>query len=133
MTNVITLNNFAVNNSSLTGINWPELTDKTDFHAVLSPVYDKVIIDPLGPKSLSTVYSSALPDIEYQEDTLGRFVKRTDNGRNLGIVGSTYGIADNAPLYDMIKEWAETALPREALRDIKLTERSSFGGQFTPY
>ena len=125
--NVITLNNFAVNNSSLTGIEWPSLTDKTDFHAVLSPVYDAVREEYLD-NSYGLEYN---PHTRFKEDPLGRFVKRTDNGRNLGIVSSTYGIADNAPLYDMIKEGAETALPREALRDIKLTERSSFGGQFT--
>ena len=84
--NVITLNNFAVNNSSLTDVYWPSLTDKTDFHAVLSPVYDAVRTSELSF------------NVDYVEDPLGRFVKRTDNGRNLGIVSSTYGIADNAPL-----------------------------------
>ena len=33
MNNVITLNNFAVNNSTVTGIEWPELTSRTDFGA----------------------------------------------------------------------------------------------------
>ena len=117
--NVITLNNFAVNNSSLTGVYWPELTSRTDFEAKLTPIYDAV---------RTSEYSW---NYEYREDTLGRFVKRTDNGINLGIVGSTYGIAENAPLYDMIKEGAETALPREALRDVQLKEQSSHNGAFS--
>ena len=117
--NVITLNNFAVNNSSLTGIEWPELTSRTDFNAYLAPIYDVVRTSELSSK------------FEYREDRLGRFVKRTDNGINLGIVGATYGVAENAPLYEMIKEGAEKALPREALRDVQLKEQSSHHGAFT--
>ena len=117
--NVITLNNFAVNNSTVTGIEWPELTSRTDFNAKLTPIYDAV-----RTSELSWNY-------EYREDRLGRFVKRTDNGINLGIVGATYGVAENAPLYEMIKEGAEKALPREALRDVQLREQSSHNGAFT--
>ena len=40
--NVITLNNFAVNNSTTTGVYWPELTSRTDFGAKLTPIYDAV-------------------------------------------------------------------------------------------
>ena len=117
--NVITLNNFAVNNSTTTGVYWPELTSRTDFGAKLTPIYDAV---------RTSEYSW---NYEYKEDRLGRFVKRTDNGINLGIVGATYGVAENAPLYEMIKEGAEKALPREALRDVQLKEQSSHHGAFT--
>ena len=117
--NVITLNNFAVNNSTTTGVYWPELTSRTDFGAKLTPIYD---LERVSPSSFK---------YEAVEDPLGRFVKRTDNGINLGIVGATYGVAENAPLYDMIKEGAEKALPREALRDVKLREQSSHNGAFT--
>ena len=117
--NVINLNNFAVNNSTTTGVYWPELTSRTDFGAKLTPIYDAV------PRQGGVSY------VEYVPDSLGRFVKRTDNGINLGIVGSTYGVAENAPLYEMIKEGAEKALPREALRDVQLKEQSSHHGAFT--
>ena len=98
---------------------WPNLTSLTDFKANLTPIYDTKPIRyaPYG--------------LEYEPVSLGRFVKREDNGINLGIVGNTYGIAENAPLYQMIKEGAESALPREALKDIQLTERASYAGAFT--
>ena len=53
---------------------WPNLTSLTDFKANLTPIYDTKPIRyaPYG--------------LEYEPVSLGRFVKREDNGINLGIV-----------------------------------------------
>lgn len=105
-TNVI-----ALNTATAAGIHWPELTAKTDFTAGLDPIFDR------GGEQI--------------DSTIGRVVTRRDNGQALGVVGARYGVADNGPIYQMIKEGAEVALPREALKDIELKETASYGGQFT--
>jgi len=100
------------------GFSWPELTAETDFNAELVPIYTG-IEDADG--------------IEFQQldKTIGRAVVRDDNGANLGIVGARYGIAENGPIYQMMVEGAEKALPRHALNGVTLKESSSYGGQFT--
>ena len=104
-------NIIALNTATTAGINFPELTAKTDFTAGLDPIFDR------GGDQI--------------DSTIGRVVTRRDNGQALGVVGARYGVADNGPIYQMIKEGAEVALPREALKDIELTESASYGGQFT--
>ena len=95
---------------------WPELTDKTDFGAELKPIYKR---------------SNDYPDFEMLGGDIGRAVTRADNNQVLGIVGARYGIAENGPIYEMMTQGAEQALPRHALNGVKLKESSSFGGQFT--
>ena len=93
---------------------WPELTSKTDFDAQLTPLYTE------------------RRGIAYKLDkTIGRAVTRLDNDKPLGVVGARYGIAPNGPIYQMMKEGAEKALPPHALGGVELKEQSSYDGQYT--
>ena len=105
------------------GFNWPELTGETDFEAMLEPIYTNSII-PTEANRYQGRYTE-LPA------SIGRAVTRSDNGGALGVVGARYGIAPNGPIYEMMTEGAEKALPRHALAGVTLKESSSYGGQFT--
>ena len=102
------------------GFHWPELSAETDFDAVLAPIYTE--------KKFEHMYS---PIYESLPKTIGQAVTRSDNGEALGVVGARYGIAPNGPIYQMMVEGAEAALPRHALQGVQLKESASYGGQFT--
>ena len=108
------------------GFNWPELTEKTDFNAELVNIGTG---QPGGTDTETGQYSRTI--FNPVDPTIGRAVIREDNRQPLGIVGARYGIAPNAPIYEMMKAGAETALGRHELAGVELTEKSSFGGQFT--
>ena len=102
------------------GFNWPELSASTNFDAILEPIYTN------RETSLNAGrYYDQLPA------SIGRAVTRSDNGEALGVVGARYGIAPNGPIYEMMTEGAESALPRHALAGVTLKESASYGGQFT--
>jgi hypothetical protein len=103
------------------GFDWPELTEATDFDAVLQPIYTgREMSGDIGG-----VYYSPL------SKTIGQAVTRSDNGDALGVVGARYGIAPNGPIYEMMKAGAESALGRHEMAGVELSEKSSYGGQFT--
>lgn len=103
---------------------WPELTNKTDFEVKLKPI--SYIRDPYNrPHQIEL------------NPSIGQLVTKVvtinclDTYEPLGIVGSRYGLAPNAPIYKMLCDSAFSALPVEALKDIELYESSSGGGAFT--
>ena len=103
---------------------WPELTSKTDFEVRLKPL--SYIRDPYER-----------PHRVELKPSIGQLVSKVVINNHLtiyeplGIVGSRYGLAPNAPIYKMLCDSAESALPTEALQDIELYESSSGGGAFT--
>ena len=113
-------NNVFSINKNRGGFSFPELTEKTDFGAILEPIYTL----KRGEHSISNTLNP-VPKM------VGRAVTRSDNGEVLGVVGQRYGIAENRPIYEMMKQGVSEALPRTALDGVKLTESSSYGGQFT--
>ena len=119
-------NNENVFSLTRAGFNWPELTEKTDFNAEL------VNIGTGQPGGLDMQTGFVEPaQFNPVDPTIGRAVIREDNRQPLGIVGARYGIAPNAPIYEMMKTGAETALGRHDLNGVELLEQSSYGGQFT--
>ena len=105
------------------GFHWPELSAETDFDAVLAPIFSRENSPQSGP------YHQY--DYTPIDSSIGRVVTRSDNGGALGVVGARYGIAPNGPIYQMMVEGAEAALPRHALQGVQLKESASYGGQFT--
>jgi hypothetical protein len=103
---------------------WPELTNKTDFEVRLKPL--SYIRDPYDR-----------PHRVELKPSIGQLVTKVvttnclDTYEPLGIVGSRYGLAPNAPIYKMLCDSAESALPTEALQNIELYEESSGNGAFT--
>lgn len=108
------------------GFHWPELTDATDFDAVLSPIGT----GKAGGLNMQTGFVEPAQFVQLDK-TIGQAVTRSDNGDALGVVGARYGIAPNGPIYQMMTEGAESALPRHALQGVQLKESASYGGQFT--
>ena len=104
MQNVISFNN-------ATGANFPEL-DKTGFTAKFHPIELSGFATKINDK---------------------KAVIRTDTNEPLGIVGNTYGIAQNQELRNQLIESCEKVLPREYMRDITLSEFTSGGGAFTRF
>tara|TARA_R110002020_G_scaffold309279_1_gene524855 strand:- start:27 stop:914 length:888 start_codon:yes stop_codon:yes gene_type:complete len=103
---------------------WPELTSKTDFEVRLKPL--SYIRDPYDR-----------PHRVELNPSIGQLVTKVVINNHLtiyeplGIVGSRYGLAPNAPIYKMLCDSAEAALPTEALQNIELYEESSGNGAFT--
>ena len=118
-------NNVFSINKNRGGFSFPDLTEKTDFGAVLEPIYTTNMYNP------SRNGSTQMHQIKPVPKMIGRAVTRSDNGEALGVVGQRYGIAENRPIYQMMIEGIAEALPRTALDGVKLTESSSYGGQFT--
>lgn len=107
--------------ATATGATFPEL-DKTGFTAEFRDLFFSDAPEYIGGNAYKEI---AQP--------LGRAVIRTDTKEPLGIVGKSYGIAQNNDLRDQVIESAERALPREYLRNIELTETVSGGGAFTKF
>ena len=66
-------------------------------------------------------------------DKIGSVIRRTDSGEALGIVGKSYGIAQNPELYSMVCNAAEDSLPAYALQGLELSEHSSFAGAYSRF
>jgi len=67
------------------------------------------------------------------DENIGRAVVRTDTDDVLGVVGKSYGIAQNQGLQSVVAEACENVLPRNYLQGIQLTESTSSNGAFTKF
>jgi len=58
----------------------------------------------------------------------GQAIIRTDNNTPLGVMKKRYAIADNSELDIAVREGLEDSLPKEALQNIKLIEKTADNG-----
>ena len=58
----------------------------------------------------------------------GQAIIRTDNNTPLGVMKKRYAIADNSELDNAVREGLEDSLPKEALQNIKLIEKTADNG-----
>tara|TARA_R100000306_G_C4372781_1_gene140714 strand:+ start:1490 stop:2353 length:864 start_codon:yes stop_codon:yes gene_type:complete len=91
---------------------FPELSRDTNFQAELKEVFtaDRGI---------------------YVDPKIGRAVVKSGGLTVLGIVGSRYGVVNNAPIYEILCDGIQRSLPYDALDGVQLTEKTSRGGAFT--
>ena len=113
------------NNQFSNEIQFPELTSKTDFKAELEPVYMQD-----HDTHVDTDPGDWLP---VQRVKQGQVVRREDTGASLGLVGNGYKPVMNRDLYSMLKKSASDVMPHQHLKDIELTEISSYGGTYTRF
>lgn len=95
--------------------------NETAFNAEFRPIYSPVKRDQ---------YADSVVKIP---ESIGRAVVRTDNDDVLGVVGKSYGIAQNQGLQSVVAEACENVLPRNYLQGIKLKETTSSNGAFTKF
>tara|TARA_R100000808_G_C2126697_1_gene136819 strand:- start:71 stop:1054 length:984 start_codon:yes stop_codon:yes gene_type:complete len=86
--------------------------EKVNFSAVKTPIYLRNVSGDYVPVPMET----------------GQAIIRTDNNTPLGVMKKRYAIADNLELDNAVCEALEDSLPKEALQNIKLIEKTADNG-----
>ena len=86
--------------------------EKVNFSAVKTPIYLRNTIGDYVPVPTET----------------GQAIIRTDNNIPLGVMKKRYAIADNSELDIAVREGLEDSLPKDALQNIKLIEKTADNG-----
>ena len=86
--------------------------EKVNFSAIKTPLYVRNTTGDYVPVPNQT----------------GQAIQRTDNNITLGLMKNRYAIADNSELDNAVREGLEDSLPKEALQNIKLIEKTADNG-----
>ncbi len=105
-----------INNAIATAENTADVVfpplEKVNFSAVKTPIYLRNVSGDYVPVPIET----------------GQAIIRTDNSTPLGVMKKRYAIADNSELDNAVREGLEDSLPKEALQNIKLIEKTADNG-----
>ena len=105
-----------INNAIATAENTADVVfpplEKVNFSAVKTPIYLRNVSGDYVPVPMET----------------GQAIIRTDNSTPLGVMKKRYAIADNSALDNAVREGLEDSLPKEALQNIKLIEKTADNG-----
>ena len=105
------INNAIATAENTTDVVFPPL-EKVNFSAVKTPIFiqrDDKRFQIVPPET-------------------GQAIIRTDNNTPLGVMKKRYAIADNSELDNAVREGLEDSLPKEALQNIKLIEKTADNG-----
>ena len=105
------LNNAIATAENTQDVVFPPL-EKVNFSAVKTPIYLRNVSGDYVPVPMET----------------GQAIIRTDNSTPLGVMKKRYAIADNSELDNAVREGLEDSLPKEALQNIKLIEKTADNG-----
>ena len=112
------IDNAIVNAENTQAVVFPPL-EKVNFSAVKTPIYIAKNYDK--DQNLGSDY------VPVPTET-GQAIIRTDNNIPLGVMKKRYAIADNSELDIAVREGLEDSLPKDALQNIKLIEKTADNG-----
>ena len=105
------IDNAIVNAENTQAVVFPPL-EKVNFSAIKTPIYIRNTTGDYVPVPTQT----------------GQAIQRTDNNITLGFMKNRYAIADNSELDIAVREGLEDSLPKDALQNIKLIEKTADNG-----
>ena len=105
------LNNAIVTAENTQAVVFPPL-EKVNFSATKTPLFVRNTNGDFVPVPTQT----------------GQAIQRTDNNITLGLMKNRYAIADNTELDIAVREGLEDSLPKDALQNIKLIEKTADNG-----